>query len=75
MDHFEEWNLVPLLVEAIDRGVVVVGMSAGVQALATWYVHEDVESQETKEGWNITGKSIGVLEAMRFIHIYNEHRL
>lgn len=61
MDHFEKWNLIPLLVEAIDRGAVVVGMSAGAQALAAWYVHEDGESQEIRKGWNITGESIGVL--------------
>ncbi len=61
MDHFEKWNLIPLLVEAIERGAVVVGMSAGAQALAAWYVHEDDESQKIRKGWNITGESIGVL--------------
>ena len=61
MDHFEKWNLVPLLVEAINRGVVVAGMSAGAQALATWYVHEDGESQEIRNGWDLVGSSVGVL--------------
>jgi peptidase E len=61
MDHFEKWNLVPFLCEAIDRGTVVAGMSAGAQALATWYIHEDGELQEIRNGWNLTGRSLGVL--------------
>lgn len=61
MDHFEKWNLVSLLIEAIDRGAIVAGMSAGAQALSAWYVHEDGESQEIRKGWDIVGKSLGVL--------------
>lgn len=61
MDHFEKWNLVSLLIEAIDRGVIVAGMSAGAQALSDWYVHEDGEMQEIRKGWGIMGKSLGVL--------------
>ncbi len=61
MDHFEDWNLVHLLQEAIDRDVVVAGMSAGAQALATWYIHEENDSQEIREGWGLVGGSIGVL--------------
>lgn len=61
MDHFEKWNLVSLLREAIERGVIVVGMSAGAQALAAWYIHEDGESQEIRKGWDFAGSSIGVL--------------
>lgn len=61
MDHFEKWNLVLSLRDAIDRGAVIAGMSAGAQALATWYIHEDGELQEIRNGWDLTGKSLGVL--------------
>jgi dipeptidase E len=61
MDHFEKWNLVSLLRKAIDRGAIVIGMSAGAQALSAWYIHEEGESQEIRKGWNITKHSSGVL--------------
>jgi cyanophycinase-like exopeptidase len=61
MDHFEKWNLTPLLREAIERGAIVAGMSAGAQALAELYIHEDGESQEIRKGWGLAGSSLGVL--------------
>jgi cyanophycinase-like exopeptidase len=61
MDHFEKWNLVPLLRDAIGRGVIVAGMSAGAQALAEWYIHEEGELQEIRKGWDLIGNSVGVL--------------
>ena len=61
MDNFEKWNLMPLLREAIERGAIVAGMSAGAQALATWYIHEDGESQEIRNGWDLVGSSVGGL--------------
>ncbi|OGI34296.1 MAG: hypothetical protein A2259_05060 [Candidatus Moranbacteria bacterium RIFOXYA2_FULL_43_15] len=61
IDHFEKWNLVPLLREAIERGVIVAGMSAGAQALVEWYIHEEDELYEIRKGWNLTAGSVGVL--------------
>lgn len=61
IDHFEKWKLVTLLRETIERGGIVAGMSAGAQALVTWYIHEDGESQEIRRGWNLVGSSLGVL--------------
>jgi dipeptidase E len=61
MDHFDKWNLIPFLRDAIDRGAIVAGMSAGAQALATWYIHEDGELQEIRNGWDLTGESLGIL--------------
>lgn len=61
MDHFEDWNMVSFLKKAIDRGAIIAGMSAGAQALATWYVHEEGDLQEIRQGWNLIPGSIGVL--------------
>lgn len=61
MDHFENWELISLLKKAIEGGAIVAGMSAGAQALAMWYVHEEDGLQEVRCGWGLTGGSIGVL--------------
>lgn len=61
MEHFEKWNLVSLLHDAINRGAIVAGMSAGAQALAEWYVHEEDGLHEIRKGWNLIGSSVGVL--------------
>lgn len=61
LEHFEEWNLVPLLTDAISKGVVVVGMSAGAQALSHCYIHEEADSMEVREGWGLTGMNACVL--------------
>jgi len=61
IDHFEKWNLVLLLREAIRRGVIVTGMSAGAQAIAECYVHEEDGLHEIRKGWNLLGSSVGVL--------------
>ena len=37
------------------------GMSAGAQALTTWYVHKDSELQEIRKERSIVGKSLEVL--------------
>lgn len=50
---FSQWELVDHLCAAIDRGVHVVGMSAGAQALCTWYVHEGTDIFELRKGWGI----------------------
>lgn len=51
LDLFEKWKLVELLQNALDRGTHLVGMSAGAQALSTWYAHEDGSSMELQRGW------------------------
>jgi peptidase E len=48
---FTEWGLVEHLRAAIDQGTHVAGMSAGAQALSTWYVHEDNDILELRKGW------------------------
>jgi len=56
---FAQWGLVEYLNTAINRGVHIVGMSAGAQALSTWYVHEDNDIFELRKGWGIA--PVGVL--------------
>ena len=48
---FAQWGLAKHLGTAIDRGTHVAGMSAGAQALSTWYVHEDNDIFELRKGW------------------------
>jgi len=51
---FAQWDLVDHLRTAIDRGAHVAGMSAGAQALSTWYVHEEENDIfELRKGWGI----------------------
>lgn len=59
--HFKEWNLVSLLTDAINRGVVVAGMSAGAQALSHCYIHEETGSMEVRKGWGLAGMDACVL--------------
>jgi cyanophycinase-like exopeptidase len=56
---FAQWGLGEYLITAIDRGVHIVGMSAGAQALSTWYVHEDNDIFELRKGWGIV--PVGIL--------------
>ncbi|MDF1498049.1 MAG: Type 1 glutamine amidotransferase-like domain-containing protein [Patescibacteria group bacterium] len=50
---FDRWQLLPVLKRAIKKGIVIVGISAGVQALAAWYT--DIEDNRAiwKKGWGI----------------------
>lgn len=59
MQVFAQWDLVEYLRAAIDQGTHVAGMSAGAQALSTWYVHEDNDIFELRKGWGFV--SYGVL--------------
>jgi dipeptidase E len=59
MQLFARWDLVEYLRAAIERGVHVAGMSAGAQALSTWYVREEHDIFELRKGWGIV--SVGVL--------------
>jgi cyanophycinase-like exopeptidase len=56
---FARWGLVEYLRAAIDQGVHVAGMSAGAQALSTWYVHEENDIFELRKGWGFV--PVGVL--------------
>lgn len=47
---FAEWGLVDYLRAAIDGGTHVAGMSAGAQALSTWYIHEENDIFELRKG-------------------------
>lgn len=58
MRIFAEWGLVDHLHAAIDRGAHVAGMSAGAQALSTWYVHEENDIFELRKGWGFVPYSI-----------------
>lgn len=51
--RFEKWNLISSLRDALDRGVCLVGMSAGAQAISAWYVHEDGDLVEIRRGWGL----------------------
>lgn len=53
MRMFSDWNLVENLLAALERGAHVAGMSAGAQALSTWYLHEEGDGLEIKKGWGI----------------------
>lgn len=54
MRLFSEWNLVEHLIAALKRGAHIVGMSAGAQALSTWYIHEEGDhAVEVRKGWGI----------------------
>jgi hypothetical protein len=59
MRLFARWGLVEYLRAAFDQGVHVAGMSAGAQALSTWYVHEENDIFELRKGWGIV--PVGVL--------------
>jgi peptidase E len=49
---FAQWGLIEHLRTAIDQGTHLAGMSAGAQALSTWYVHEDNDIFELRKGWS-----------------------
>ena len=51
LDLFERWELVDVLRQALERGTNIVGMSAGAQVLSTWYIHEDNDPMELRQGW------------------------
>lgn len=53
LNLFEKWGLVDSLHRALARGVNIVGMSAGAQALSAWYVHEKGKFIELRRGWGI----------------------
>ena len=48
---FTRWGLAPYLRSAIEQGTHVAGMSAGAQALSTWYIHEENDIFELRRGW------------------------
>jgi peptidase E len=58
MQVFAQWDLVEYLRAAIDRGAHVAGMSAGAQALSTWYIHEDNDIFELRKGWGFVPYSV-----------------
>ena len=57
LDLFSEWDLVPSLREAHERGCIIAGMSAGALALSSWYIHEEENREENhqalKQGWGL----------------------
>ncbi len=55
-----EWNLVKHIVEALERGTHVAGMSAGALALSSWYIDEESDAIEIKEGWKIVQACVQV---------------
>lgn len=65
MDFFDKGGLVEDLKSALQRGVHVVGMSAGALAMAAWYVHEHNELMELRRGW-------GLVPACVLVHAHEE---
>lgn len=65
LNHFNKWNLVPALKQALDRGAHLVGMSAGALALSTWYIHEDKNIMEVRRGW-------GLVPACTLVHAHHD---
>lgn len=57
---FSEWDLVEHLIAALERGVHVAGMSAGAQALSSWYIHEDGGALEVRKGWGVVSACVQV---------------
>ena len=60
MRLFSEWDLVEHLIAAFERGVHIIGMSAGAQALSSWYIHEDGSVCEVRKGWGIVSVCVQV---------------
>lgn len=50
---FDRWQLLPILKSAIKKGTIVVGISAGVQALSAWYADIEKGKALWKQGWGI----------------------
>ncbi len=50
---FDRWQLLPVLKSAIKKGTIVVGMSAGAQALSAWYADIEGGKVAWKQGWGI----------------------
>jgi peptidase E len=53
LNLFAEWELVEILRAAWERGVHIAGLSAGAQALAAWYIHEEGDTLELRQGWGL----------------------
>lgn len=53
LNLFERWELVDVLREAYQNGLLIAGMSAGAQALSAWYVDEDHGQVELRRGWGL----------------------
>ncbi len=60
MRLFSEWGLVEHLISALERGTHIAGMSAGAQALSSWYIHEDSDVFELRKGWGIVSVCVQV---------------
>jgi len=51
LNLFEKWELIDSLHDALNHGTHLVGMSAGAQALSSWYIHENGNSMDLRQGW------------------------
>jgi hypothetical protein len=60
MQLFAKWDLLRHLTAALDRGVHIAGMSAGAQALSSWYVREDNGIFEIRKGWGVVPVGVQV---------------
>lgn len=68
LDLFARWDLTKHLVTALDRGALVAGISAGAQALSSWYIHEEDGPMELRQGW-------GIVPACVLVHAKQESLL
>lgn len=53
IDFFAKQNFVPVLRGALRQGTIVAGMSAGAQALASYYIDEQDETMTVRKGWGL----------------------
>jgi hypothetical protein len=61
-----KWDLLIDLTAAIGRGVHIAGMSAGAQALSSWYICEDKGKFEARKGWGIVPVCVQVHASQDF---------
>lgn len=61
IDYFKKGHLVEHLIAARNRGTHIAGMSAGALALSSWYVHEEDQVMELRQGW-------GLVPLCTFVH-------
>jgi len=60
MQLVAKWDLLKHLTAALERCVHIAGMSAGAQALSSWYIREDNGKFEARKGWGIVSVCVQV---------------
>ena len=60
LELFSEWGIKDNLTRALQRGTHIAGLSAGAQALSTYYVHEESNVPCIKKGWGLVSGCVYV---------------